>query len=335
MSSPRTWFDQDISLEFLKNETMAVIGYGIQGAAQANNMRDSGLKVVLGLRKGGNSWNKALKDGHQVSEIADAVSRADIVHVLIPDMEQPRVYKAEIEASLEKGKALGFSHGAAIHWGWIKPPSWIDILMVAPKGPGQRVRELYQQGFGVPALVAVHQDYTARAWPRILGMGKAIGAARAMLIETSFKEEVESDWFGEQVDLCGGAQRLIMSSFEVLVEAGYSPEIAYYETLHELKLITDLIQRYGIAGMYRRVSETARHGGLTRGQRVIGEDVKRRMREILDEIQSGKYAEEWRKAWETEGPNAFEKHLRELDRHPIERVGRELRRRMWPGEDVA
>ncbi len=321
-------------MEPSKGETIAVIGYGIQGSAQANNMRDSGLEVLLGLRRDGKSWQRALREGHRVFEIPDAVSKADIVHILIPDMEQPTVYKAAIEASLKNGKALGFSHGAAIHWGWIRPPSWVDIFMVAPKGPGQRVRELYRQGFGVPALVAVHQDYTGRAWSRILGMAKAIGAARAMLIETSFKEEVESDWFGEQVDLCGGVQRLIMNSFEVLVEAGYTPEVAYYETLHELKLITDLIQRYGIAGMYRRVSETARHGGLTRGQLVIGEDVKRRMRAVLDEVRSGKYAEEWRKSWENEGPNAFEKHLRELDQHLIEIVGRELRRGMWPGEDI-
>lgn len=334
MVSPRTWYDHDVTLEPLRTETVAVIGYGIQGSAQAKNMQESGLNVIIGARRGGRSWDRACGDGHRVYEIAEAVVKADIIHVLIPDMEQARVYREQIGPSLADDKALGFSHGAAIHWGWIKPPSWIDVFMVAPKGPGQRVRELYQQGFGVPALVAVHQDHTGKAWPRILGMAKAIGAARAMLIETSFREEVESDWFGEQVDLCGGVHRLIAKSFEVLVEAGYSSEVAYYETLHELKLITDLIQKYGIVGMYRRVSETARHGGLTRGQRVIDEETKTKMRAILQEIQSGKYAEEWREAWEKEGPKAFEEPLRELDRHPIEKIGRTLRSRMWPGEPV-
>jgi ketol-acid reductoisomerase len=328
----RLWYDKDVSLEPLQKEIIAVIGYGIQGSAQAKNLKDSGLSVIVGLRRGGESWNRAEADGFKVYEISEATSKADIIHILIPDMVQAEVYRTQILPWLKRGKALGFSHGAAIHWGWIRPPKDVDVIMVAPKGPGQRVRELFLQGFGVPSLVAVYQDATGRAWDRVLALGKGIGSARAMLIETTFKEEVETDWFGEQVDLCGGVQAMIMNAFEVLVEAGYQPEVAYFETLHELKLITDLIQRYGIAGMYRRVSETARYGGLTRGYKVMGREVKERMKAVLGEIQSGRFAEEWAKAWEKEGQRAFEKYLKEIDGHPIEVIGRRLRERMWPGE---
>lgn len=330
----RLWYDKDVSLEPLRGEIVAVIGYGIQGSAQAKNLKESGLNVILGLRKGGESWNRALADGFEVYEVSEAASRADVIHMLVPDMVQAHVYRTQISSHVKADKALGFSHGAAIHWGWIKPPKDVDVIMVAPKGPGQRVRELYLQSFGVPSLVAVYQDATGRAWDRVLALGKGIGSARAQLIETTFKEEVETDWFGEQVDLCGGVQRMIMNAFEVLVEAGYKPEVAYFETLHELKLITDLIQRYGIAGMYRRVSETARYGGLTRGGRVMGPEVKERIKEVLAEVQSGRYAEEWLDAWTAEGQGAFEKYLQELDAHPIEKVGKKLRERMWPGEVV-
>lgn len=330
----RLWYDRDVSLEALQHETIAVIGYGIQGSAQAKNLKDSGLNVIVGLRRGGESWNRAKAEGFEVYEIPEAVSKADIIHILIPDMVQAEVYRTQILPWLKKGKALGFSHGAAIHWGWIKPPKDIDVIMVAPKGPGQRVRELYLQGFGVPSLVAVYQDATGKAWDRVLALAKGLGSARAMLIETTFKEEVETDWFGEQVDLCGGVQAMIMNAFEALVEAGYQPEVAYFETLHELKLITDLIQRYGIAGMYRRVSETARYGGLTRGRRVMSMEVKERMKAVLAEIQSGRFAEEWVKAWEKEGQKAFEKYLKEIEGNPIEVIGRRLRERMWPGEAV-
>ncbi len=330
----KVWYDKDVSLDPLRKETIAVVGYGIQGSAQASNLRDSGLKVILGLRKGGKSWAKAVSDGYEVYEVSEATDKASIIHVLIPDMEHANVYTSQIQPHLTHGKALSFSHGASIHWKWVEPPEWVDVIMVAPKGPGQRVRELYTQGFGVPSLVAVYQNHTGRAWDRVLAMAKGIGASKAMVIATTFEEEVESDWFGEQVDLCGGVHKLITTAFEVLVEAGYTPEVAYFETLHELKLITDLIQRYGIAGMYRRVSETARHGGLTRGGRVIGDEVRKRMREALADIQAGRYAEEWVKAWEAEGQNAFDKHLKELDAHPIEKVGRKLREAMWPGETV-
>jgi ketol-acid reductoisomerase len=328
----KQWMDNQVKLDSIKNETVAVIGYGIQGHAQANNLKDSGIKVIVGLRKRGKSWEQAAKDGHDVREVGEAVKNSDIIHILIPDMEQARVYKQEIAPHLKNGKALGFSHGAAIHWKWIDPPKDVDVIMVAPKAPGQRVRELYLENFGTPALVAVYQDATTRAWDRVLAMAKGIGCTRAGVLETNFKEEVETDWFGEQVDLCGGAHSLILNAFETLVENGYQPEVAYFECLHELKLIVDLIQRYGITGMYNRVSETARYGGLTRGPRVIDSDVKKRMKEILSEIQSGKFAEEWVSIYEKEGKIAFERYMKQIEQHKVEEVGKKLRKMMWPKE---
>ncbi len=329
----RVLYDSDVrTTDVRKHETVAVIGYGIQGRAQASNLADSGYKVVVGLRKGGDSWNLAKGDGHKVMEVAEAARIADIVHVLTPDMVQAEVYE-EIAPHLTTGKGLSFSHGAAIHWGWIKPPSDVDVFMIAPKAPGQRVREVFLQGFGTPSLIAVHQNATGRAWERTLELAKGIGSTRAGVIKTTFKEETESDWFGEQVDLCGGVDRLIRTAFEVLTERGYQPEIAYFECLHELKLIVDLIQRYGITGMYRGVSETARFGGLTVGGRVINEDTKDRMRKALDDIQSGVFAESWVSTYQREGQKAFEKYLDELERRPIEQVGRKLRAMMFP-EDL-
>ncbi|MEM3507172.1 MAG: ketol-acid reductoisomerase [Candidatus Bathyarchaeia archaeon] len=328
------WFDKDVSLDFIKNQIIAVIGYGIQGYAQSNNLRDSGLNVILGLRKHGKSWERAKKDGHKVFEISEASKMADIIHILIPDMEQPEIYEKEIKPYLKEGKTLSFSHGAAIHWKWIVPPEWVDVVLVAPKAPGQRVRELYLQNFGTPAVVAVYQDYSGKAWDKVLGLAKGIGATRAGVIKTTFKEETETDWLGEQVDLCGGVDRLIRTAFETLIEAGYQPEIAYFECLHELKLITDLIQKYGIAGMYRRVSETARYGGLTRGAKVIGEASKKAMKEVLKDIQSGKFAKEGFEVGKKEKSNAFEKYLKELENHPIEQVGKKLRKLIWPNEEV-
>ena len=324
------WQDKDVTLDSVKDELIAVIGYGIQGQAQASNMKDSGLKVIVGLRKGGKSWSLAQKDGHEVYDVAEAAEKADIIHILIPDMEQAGVYQREIEPHLKRGNALGFSHGAAIHCKWIVPPEWVDVIMIAPKAPGKRVREVYLDGFGVPALVAVEQDYTGKAWDRILGITKGTGSTRAGALKTTFKEEVETDWLGEQVDLCGGVDRMIRNAFEVLVENGYQPEIAYFESLHELKLIVDLVQKGGISGMYRGVSETARYGGLTRGGRVIGEESKEAMRSVMKEIQSGKFAEEWVEAYKKGGKEAFEKHMKLLDEHPIEQVGKKLRAMMWP-----
>ena len=326
----KIWKDKDVSLDPIKNETIAVLGYGIQGNAQANNLRDSGLKVILGLSEGGQSWKKAQEDGHKVMSVADACKAADIIHVLIPDMIQALVYKDEIEQNLSKGNALSFSHAAAIHWGWIKAPNFVDVIMIAPKGPGSKVRETYLEGFGTPSIVAVHQDFTKRAWDRTLGIAKGIGSTRAGVIQTTFKEEVETDWFGEQADLCGGSASMIINAFETLVEAGYQPEIAYFEVLHELKLIVDMIQRYGIAGMYRRVSETARYGGLTKGPMVMNNETKSRMKKVLEMIKDGTFNEEWISDYKKNGKNAFDRYMKELESHQIEQVGRKMRQMMWP-----
>ena len=326
----QTWKDEDLSLEPIKDQTIAVIGYGIQGDAQANNMKDSGLNVVIGLKEGGTSWQKAKDDGHEVLSVADACKKADIIHILIPDMIQAKVYKEEIAPNLSEGNALSFSHAAAIYWKWIDAPDNVDVIMVAPKGPGSKVRETYLENFGTPSIVAVEQDKTGKAWDRTLGIGKAIGSAKAGLIKTSFKEEVETDWFGEQADLCGGSASMVVNAFETLVEAGYQPEIAYFEVLHELKLIVDMIQKYGINGMWRRVSETARYGGLTRGPMVMTSETKDRMKKVLDMIQDGTFNDEWIKNYQNEGKAAFDKYMKELDNHQIEVVGKQMRKMMWP-----
>ncbi len=326
----QTWKDDEISLDPVRNQTVAVIGYGIQGDAQANNMKDSGLDVVVGVREGGSSWAKAESDGHAVLPVGEAVKKADIVHVLIPDMMQASVYRSEIGPNLSPGNALSFSHAAAIYWKWIDPPSDVDLIMVAPKGPGSKVRETYLDGFGTPSIVAVEQDHTGAAWDRTLGIAKAIGSARAGLIKTTFKEEVETDWFGEQADLCGGAASMVTNAFETLVEAGYQPEIAYFEVLHELKLIVDMIQRYGINGMWRRVSETARYGGLTRGPLVMDAATKERMKKVLDMIQDGTFNREWVSEYEKSGKDAFESYMQKYDEHQIEQVGKRMRKMMWP-----
>jgi ketol-acid reductoisomerase len=293
-------------------------------------MKDSGLNVIIGVKEGGTSWKKAQADGHKVMSIAEATKAGDIVYVLIPDMVQAKVYKEEIAPNLSEGKALAFSHAAAIHWKWIEAPNNVDIIMIAPKGPGSKVRETYQQGFGTPSIVAVHQDYTKKAWDRTLGIAKAIGSTKAGVIKTTFQEEVETDWFGEQADLCGGSASMVINAFETLVEAGYQPEIAYFEVLHELKLIVDMIQRYGINGMWRRVSETARYGGLTRGPVVMNAETKQRMKKILDEIQNGAFNEEWISEYQKNGKNAFDRYMKEIDSHQIEQVGKQMRKMMWP-----
>ena len=307
----RKWLDNEVSIDSIKDLTIAVVGYGIQGSAQASNMKDTGINVIVGLRPNGKSWSKAEKEGHKVMAVPDAVKQADIIHILIPDMEQENTFRNEIGPFLSENKAISFSHGAAIHWKWIVSPKNVDIIMVAPKGPGQRVRELYLDGFGTPSLVAVHQDYSGKAWDKVLALAKSIGSTRPGVLETNFKEEVETDWFGEQVDLCGGVHNMVIKSFETLVEAGYQPEISYFECLHELKLIVDLIQKYGITGMYNRVSETARYGGLTRGKRVIYQNSKNKMKDVLIEIQSGQFAKEWvenyRKDSKTDLPNCWKK----------------------------
>ncbi|MDE1763644.1 MAG: ketol-acid reductoisomerase [Thaumarchaeota archaeon] len=326
----KTWKDSDVKVDSVKNEIIAVLGYGIQGNAQANNLKDSGFNVIVGVNESGASWKRAKEDGHQVMSVQNACDKADIIHILIPDMVQAQVYKDEIAPHLKAGKALSFSHAAAIYWGWITPPKDVDVIMVAPKGPGSKVRETYQQGFGTPAIVAVYQDHTKRAWDRTLAIAKGIGSTRAGVIETTFKEEVETDWFGEQVDLCGGSASMVMTAFETLVEAGYQPEIAYFEVLHELKLIVDMIQRYGIAGMYRRVSETARYGGLTRGPMVMDKDVKEKMKKALKMIQDGTFNLEWTSDYRKNGKNAFDRYMKQIEAHQVEQVGKKMRQMMWP-----
>ena len=325
----QVWKDDEISLDSIKDETIAVIGYGIQGDAQANNMKDSGLNVIVGLKKDGSSWQKAIDDGHRVMPVDEACRAADIVHLLVPDMVQADLYSTKILPDLASGMALSFSHAAAIHWKWITAPKNVDLIMIAPKGPGSKVRETYLDGFGTPSIVAVEQDYTGRAWERTLGMAKAIGSARAGLIRTTFKEEVETDWFGEQADLCGGSASMVINAFETLVEAGYQPEIAYFEVLHELKLIVDMIQRYGINGMWNRVSETARYGGLTRGPQVMDQQIKDKMKKVLVEIQDGTFNEEWTSSYKRDGKASFDRLIKETESHQIEMVGRQMRKMIW------
>jgi len=326
----KIWKDGDVSLDPLKNQTIAIIGYGIQGYAQSNNMKDSGLNVIIGLKEDGNSWKKAQNDGHKVMSVSQACREADIIHVLIPDMIQSKIYKEEIEPNLSEGNALSFSHAASIYWKWIEAPNNVDVIMIAPKAPGSKVRETYLDGFGTPSIVAVNQDYTKKAWDRTLGIAKAIGSTRAGVIQTTFKEEVETDWFGEQADLCGGCASMITNAFETLVEAGYQPEIAYFEVLHELKLIVDMIQRYGIAGMYRRVSETARYGGLTKGPVVMNQANKEEMKKVLKQITDGTFNEEWISDYKKNGQNAFDRYMKQLESHQIEKVGKNMRKMMWP-----
>lgn len=321
------YYDDDTSLEPLEGKTIAVIGYGIQGSAQSNNMRDSGLDVILGLRKDGPSWKNAENDGFEVFEIDEAAKRADIVHMLIPDEKQAAVYNKFIHDNLEDGNALGFSHGFNIRFGQILPPENIDVIMMAPKGPGAMVRREYLAGSGVPALIAVEQDYTGAAKERALAMAKACGATRVGVLETTFKEETETDLFGEQVDLCGGSAELVKAAFETLVEAGYHPEIAYFECLHELKLIVDLYYKGGIEGMWKNVSNTAEYGGRTRGPGIITPDTKATMKEILKDIQDDKFAEEW--VNENKKGTPLLNSLREEGKeHQIEEVGKRLRQMM-------
>ncbi|MFQ6136156.1 MAG: ketol-acid reductoisomerase [Candidatus Hydrothermarchaeales archaeon] len=320
----KVYYDKDVNLDVLKDETIAVIGYGTQGHAQAQNMRDSGLNVICGLREDGPSWKKAKEAGFDVYPIAEAAKKADIVHILIPDEIQPAVYKSHIHENLEVGNGLGFSHGFNIRFKTIVPPKDIDVLMMAPKGPGAIVRSEYLNGFGVPALIAVEQDYSGKAKEKALAMAKANGATRVGVLETTFAEETETDLFGEQVDLCGGCTELITASFETLVDAGYQPEIAYFECLHELKLIVDLIYKQGIEGMWRNVSNTAEYGGRTRGKRIITQETRNAMKELLGDIRSGKFAEEWVAESKKGLPNLT--RLREEGKgHQIEEVGKRLR----------
>jgi ketol-acid reductoisomerase len=320
------FYNEDADLKHLSDKKIAIIGYGSQGHAQAQNLKDSGLDVLIGLRKG-RSWDQALKDGFEVLSVAEAANRGDIVQLLLPDERQAAVYTAEIEPQLQEGNVLSFSHGFNIHYNQIVPPADVDVVMVAPKGPGHLVRRIYTQGEGVPALVAVYQDYTGNAFQTALAYAKGIGATRAGVLETSFKEETETDLFGEQAVLCGGTTALIKAGFETLVEAGYKPEIAYFECLHELKLIVDLIHEGGLSWMRHSISDTAEYGDLTRGEHIITNATRDAMRGLLKDIQTGEFAREWILENQANRPvfNALTRRERE---HPIETVGAKLRAMM-------
>ena len=320
------FYNEDADLKHLSDKKIAIIGYGSQGHAQAQNLKDSGLDVHIGLRKG-RSWDQALKDGFEVLSVAEAANRGDIVQLLLPDERQAAVYTAEIEPQLQEGNVLSFSHGFNIHYNQIVPPADVDVVMVAPKGPGHLVRRIYTQGEGVPALVAVYQDYTGNAFQTALAYAKGIGATRAGVLETSFQEETETDLFGEQAVLCGGTTALIKAGFETLVEAGYKPEIAYFECLHELKLIVDLIHEGGLSWMRHSISDTAEYGDLTRGERIITNATRDAMRGLLKDIQTGEFAREWILENQAGRPvfNALTRRERE---HPIETVGAKLRAMM-------
>ena len=322
----RIYGEKDVSKKALKGATIAVIGYGSQGRAHALNLKDSGFNVVVGLRKGGASAKKAKKDGLTVLEPATAVKGAALVAILTPDTTQPAVY-AEIKAALEPNATLLFAHGFNIHFKQIKPRKDLDVVLIAPKGPGDLVRRQYQQGRGVPCLIAVAQDTTGHAKANALAYAHGIGGTRGGVLETTFGEETETDLFGEQAVLCGGATELVLKGYEVLVEAGYQPEVAYYECLHELKLIVDLLHEGGVAKMHQFISETAKWGDLLSGPRVIDKRVKGEMRKVLKDIQTGKFARTWIRENKT-GKKKYTKLLNKDLAHPIEQVGKELRARM-------
>ncbi len=320
----RIYYDNDADLEILKGKTIAVIGFGNQGAAQAQNMRDSGLNVIIGSIKD-RSWDNAGEKGFDVMPIEEAAEKAEIVHILIPDEIQADVYKEKIDKNLTEGNALMFSHGFNIRFKCIKPPEFVDVIMVAPKGPGILVRQTFLDGFGTPALIAVEQDYTEKAKETVLALAKAVGATRAGVLETTFTEETETDLFGEQVDLCGGVTELIKASFDTLVENGYQPELAYFETLHELKLITDLIQAGGLEYMWTCVSNTAEYGGRTRGKKIITPEIRENMKKILKDIQTDKFAREWIDEYKSGLPNLS--RMRKEDKELlVEEVGAKLRK---------
>ncbi|MNO27190.1 Ketol-acid reductoisomerase [compost metagenome] len=317
------YYEQDADLSVLKGKTIAIIGYGSQGHAHAQNLRDSGLNVIIGLREG-KSFNKAKEDGFEVLSVAEATKRADVVQILMPDETQAAVYNSEIAPNLKKGAALLFAHGFNVHFGQIVAPADNDVLLVAPKSPGHMVRRTYEEGFGVPGLIAIHQDATGKAKEIGLAYAKGIGCTRAGVIETSFREETETDLFGEQAVLCGGVSALIKAGFETLTEAGYAPEMAYFECLHELKLIVDLIYEGGLATMRDSISNTAEYGDYVTGPRIVTEETKKAMKEVLADIQQGKFARDF--ILENQSNRAFLTATRRNEaNHPIEVVGKELR----------
>jgi len=322
----KIYSQKDVSTKALKGARIAILGYGSQGRAHALNLKDSGFDVVVGVRKTGESWKKAKKDGLAVAEPIAAVKGAKLVALLVPDLAQADLYKEVIQA-VEKNATLLFAHGFNIHFKQIRPRKDLDVVLIAPKGPGDLVRRQYQQGRGVPCLIAVAQDATGAAKDNALVYAHGIGGTRGGVITTTFAEETETDLFGEQAVLCGGATELVVKGFETLVEAGYQPEVAYYECLHELKLIVDLLHEGGISKMHRFISETAKYGDLTRGPRVVNASTKREMKKILQEVQTGKFARQWIKENKT-GRKKYQKLLNRDLKHPIEKVGAKLRERM-------
>jgi ketol-acid reductoisomerase len=320
----KIYTERESSLDSIRDKVIAVLGYGSQGRAWTLNLRDSGLKVRLGLEREGKSWEQAKRDGVEPLRTEDAVKEADIVVFLLPDMIQRYVYRERVEPHLREGMDLVFAHGFNIHYRLIEPPKFVDVYMVAPKGPGPAVREFFIRGGGVPALVAIHQDKSGQALKKALAVAKGIGATRAGVIETTFKEETETDLIGEQLDLVGGITELLRSTFQLLVDMGYQPEVAYFESINEMKLIVDLIYEKGIGGMMRAVSDTAKYGGMTVGKRIIDQEVKRKMREAAERVRSGKFAEEWIEEYNRGSPKLKEL-MQELDNSLEEKVGNQLR----------
>ncbi len=321
----KMYYDEDVNTDVLEGKTIAVIGYGSQGRAQSRNMADSGANVIVGVRENGSSWNLVKEDGMNVKTIEDAAREADIIHILLPDEIQEKVYNEQIASYVEDGNTISFSHGYNIHFGLIDPEQDVNIVMFAPKGPGSMVRRTYEEGFGIPGLVAVQKDATGDALQLALAMAKACGLTKAGVLETTFKEETETDLFGEQTVLCGGITELINAGFQTLVEAGYQPEIAYFETCHEVKLIVDLIYEKGFQGMWRDVSNTAEYGGLTRGPKVITQETRDAMKEVLTKIQDGTFKEEWANENATDGANLKEMRAAQ-EQEDIEIVGERLRK---------
>ncbi|MFS0836812.1 ketol-acid reductoisomerase [Paenibacillus sp. 1P03SA] len=320
------YYEKDADFASLQGKTIAIVGYGSQGHAQAQNLRDSGLNVIIGLRPG-KSWNTAQNDGFEVFTVEEAAARADVIQILMPDETQARVYKEAIEPNMKKGVALMFSHGFNIHFGQIKAPADADVFLVAPKSPGHMVRRTYVEGFGVPGLIAIEQDATGNAKQIGLAYAKGIGCTRAGVIETTFKEETETDLFGEQAVLCGGASELVKAGFETLVEAGYAPEMAYFECLHELKLIVDMMYEGGLSSMRSSISNTAEYGDYVTGPRIITAETKKAMKDVLTDIQQGKFARDF--ILENQSNNAFMNATRRNEaEHPLEQVGSQLRELM-------
>ncbi|MFH1038903.1 MAG: ketol-acid reductoisomerase [PVC group bacterium] len=323
----KMYYDRDADLGILKGKKIAVIGYGSQGHAQAQNLRESGVDVIISELPGTDNYELAKKDGFKPLLAEDAAGEADIIHMLVPDEVQAAIYRSCVEPEMKKGKALAFSHGFNIHFGQIVPPPDIDVYMVAPKGPGHLVRETFVGGSGVPCLIAIHRDASGKAKDLALAHAKGIGGTRAGVIETTFEEETETDLFGEQAVLCGGCTELVKAGFETLVEAGYQPEIAYFECLHELKLITDLMNKAGISGMRHSISNTAEYGDLTRGKRIITGETRKEMKKMLAEIRSGEFAREWILE-NRAGRPVFNALARQQKNHLIEKVGARLRSMM-------